>query len=272
MKQLIPYAFQVTSILAPELAANAAAELFIRPKRHPIGKNEAGFLSSARIETLQSGRKAYFWGSGPLVIFVHGWESRGSAFYKWIPLFANAGYQVMSWNGPAHGESPGIRTNAVEIAKSLEADLLELGVNIEALVGHSLGGVVVGLLSRRLEVSPNKIVIISSPAQVHGVFQRFQDQLRLSKKARMKFNLRFEIHTGYKIEDVGLATHDLSLKSQALIIHDIEDREVPFSDLEILKKAWSQSRFIATTGLGHRRILRDESVGHQIIEFLANSR
>ncbi len=76
------------------------------------------------------------------------------------------------------------------------------------------------------------------------------------------------VETGLTPSQASLADNDLSQKTETLLIHDIQDREVPFSDFEILQKAWVNSRFLATTGLGHRRILRDESVAHQIIEFL----
>ncbi len=267
MKHLIPFAFQVSSHVAPDLTAKVATELFLRPKRFPQSKRELDLLNSAKSETLQSGRKVYFWGEGPIVTFVHGWESRGSAFHKWIPLFVESGFQVMGWDGPAHGESPGNKTHAPEIAKSLHSDIQELGISIHALVGHSLGGVVVGLLTQLMQVPP-KIVILSSPAHVTSVFERYHDQIRLSLTARERFNERIRFLTGLTPSQASLADNDLSQKTETLLIHDIQDREVPFSDFEILQKTWLNSRFLATTGLGHRRILRDESVAHQIIEFL----
>jgi pimeloyl-ACP methyl ester carboxylesterase len=272
MKQLIPFAFQVTSQVAPDFAAKIAAELFLRPKRYPLSQKETELLKKSRTETLQSGRKVYFWGQGPsdgskTVTFVHGWESRGSAFHKWIPIFVENGFQVMAWDGPAHGESPGKRTHAPAIAKSLADDLKELGISPHAVVGHSLGGVVVGLLTKYLPV-PAKVVIISSPAHIAPVFQRFQDQIHLSNRAREKFNERFLRMTGKTFDEVSLSENDLSQKAETLLIHDLDDREVPFADFEQLKKSWKNSRFLATVGLGHRRILRDESVAHQIIEFL----
>lgn len=274
MKQLIPFAFQVSSHVAPDFTAKVATELFLRPKRYPHSQKEIDILHSARTETLQSGRKVYFWGEGPdksstkpIVTFVHGWESRGSAFHKWIPIFVQNGFTVMGWDGPAHGSSPGVRTHAPEIARSLHADITELGIPIYALVGHSLGGVVVGILSRLMPVPP-KIVILSAPAHVTSVFQRYHDQIRLSLTAREKFNERIKHLTGLTASEASLADNDLSEKTETLLIHDIHDREVPFSDFEVLHTAWKQSRFIATSGLGHRRILRDESVAHQIIDFL----
>ncbi len=45
-----------------------------------------------------------------------------------------------------------------------------------------------------------------------------------------------------------------------LIIHDTEDKEVHHRDGTLLAAAWPHAEFMSTTGLGHRRILRDEAV------------
>lgn len=270
MRQLIPLAFQVSSNVAPNLSAKVAAELFLRPRRIPLSQTEYDILGTAKVETLQSGRKVYFWNDqsgGPLVAFIHGWESRGAAFHKWIPLLVAEGFQVMSWDGPAHGDSPGTRTSAPAIAKAFAADLKELNVPLYGVVGHSLGGVVVGLLRRHLPLPP-KVVIISAPSRIAGVFDRYHDQIRLSKIARRSFQRLVESETGISVVDGSLINNDLSETSDTLLIHDLEDREVPFADFKELQAGWKNARCVATQGLGHRRILRDLSVGHHITDFL----
>lgn len=47
---------------------------------------------------------------------------------------------------------------------------------------------------------------------------------------------------------------------RALVIHDEGDREVPFDDGASIAAAWPGARLVQTTGLGHRKILRDEAV------------
>lgn len=270
MKQLIPVAFQISSQVAPSLSAKWAQELFLRPRRLPSNQKEEDILKLAQTETLQSGRKAYFWNQnsgGPLVVLVHGWESRASAFYKWIPILVNSGFQVMGWDGPAHGHSPGTKTNAYEVSKALAADLQELNVTPFGVVGHSLGGVAIGLLHRHLSL-PKKMVVVSAPSNISGVFDRFLNTIRLSGRARTLFVKQFEKTAGITLQEGSLQNFDMSEKSHTLVIHDTEDREVPFEDFHDLKKSWPKAHFLATDGLGHRRILRDEAVGFEIVEFL----
>lgn len=269
MRQLIPLAFQVSSNVAPDLSAKVACELFLRPRRLPWTPKETELLKEAQSETLQSGRKVYFWGAdktAPVVAFIHGWESRGTALHKWIPLLNEAGFRVMGWDGPAHGDSPGNRTTGVAMAKAFAADLNELSIPLYGLIGHSLGGVVTGLLSREITLPP-KVVILSAPSRLTEVSDRYNDQIRLSKKARRHFQRIVEEAAGLSFEDASLINNNVSEKTDTLVIHDIDDREVPFSDFKELQSAWKNARFVATQGLGHRRIIRDLTVGHQIIDF-----
>lgn len=45
-----------------------------------------------------------------------------------------------------------------------------------------------------------------------------------------------------------------------LIIHDRQDKEVPYAEGASLAEAWPTAELITTDGLGHQRILREEAV------------
>jgi pimeloyl-ACP methyl ester carboxylesterase len=51
-----------------------------------------------------------------------------------------------------------------------------------------------------------------------------------------------------------------------LVIHDEQDKDVPVSDGRLLVDLWPGARFQGTTGLGHRRILRDPGVIADIVQ------
>ncbi len=55
-----------------------------------------------------------------------------------------------------------------------------------------------------------------------------------------------------------------------LVIHDLEDREVPQDEGRSLVAAWPGSRLMATIGLGHNRILGDRSVADAAARFVTD--
>ena len=62
------------------------------------------------------------------------------------------------------------------------------------------------------------------------------------------------------------------LPVSGLIVHDRDDREVPYSEAEALSAAWPQAQLLATSGLGHSRVLGDATVVRAISEFLTATR
>jgi hypothetical protein len=52
------------------------------------------------------------------------------------------------------------------------------------------------------------------------------------------------------------------------VIHDRQDRVIPFEESQKLVRVWSGARLLQTEGLGHRRILGDSRVVAETCRFL----
>ena len=268
MKKLIPIFFKLLSILSPTLAAKLAAKLFTHPRRKPRADEEMQFLSTGKQITFKSGRKARVWGEGKVIWLVHGWESRGSTFYKLIPKLVANGYQAIAWDGPAHGDSSGKYSSVPENARALAEDvnqgLIEKPI---AFIGHSFGGATMAVLAK-LYPLPQKIVLASAPTQIRNVFTNFAKLIKLSAKATNIFIAHAENQTGYSLQEVSLTDNDLSQKSDVLIIHDKKDEVIPYADFEALKNAWQGGEFITTQNLGHRLTIKDDEILNKIVSFI----
>jgi pimeloyl-ACP methyl ester carboxylesterase len=83
-------------------------------------------------------------GSGPTVIFVHGWACDASFWRFQVPVFAR-NYRVIAIDLPGHGKStiPAQGFTMGLFAKALEAVRSEVAANRVVFVGHSLGCVVI---------------------------------------------------------------------------------------------------------------------------------
>jgi pimeloyl-ACP methyl ester carboxylesterase len=82
----------------------------------------------------------------------------------------------------------------------------------------------------------------------------------------MRRNLEARLEARW--DELHVATIARSLGTAALLFHDREDLDVPFTNAEEIASAWPGARLIATTGLGHRAILRDPVVVRRTVEFL----
>ena len=268
MKKLIPKFFKLLSFLNVKLAASLALKLFMHPRRIPRSAEEMNFLTTGRQITFKSQRKARVWGKGDTIWLLHGWESRGSTFYKFIPLLLEKGFQVIAWDAPAHGDSPGKTTNVPDYARSLAIDMNEnLFEQPVAILGHSFGGAALAVLSK-IHPMPPKTVICSAPTSVQNIFDNFAKMINLNDKAKEKFIKMAESKSGYSLFDGSLIANDISKTSDVLIIHDRQDDLIPFTNFEALQQSWLSGKFVATENLGHRLTIKDPEVLNIILNFL----
>ncbi|PCJ51107.1 MAG: hypothetical protein COA74_01195 [Gammaproteobacteria bacterium] len=268
IKRLIPVLFNSLSNIFPSLAAKIAMELFLTPGSAVRRPEEHELLKTAKEIRFASGCIGHSWGEGPVIFLCHGWGSRGTRFFNLIPKIVEQGYKVVVWDAPAHGFSPGKKTNLTDIAQSLANDLITSNITPVGFVGHSMGGVILGVMQKYHRPLPEKVVIVASPTRIPEVFERFFAMIKLSVKAQNIFTAKVKEETGHTYEDFSLVNCELGKNIQALIIHDTGDSEVPYSDFIALKELWDKSIFVTTEDLGHRRILDDQTVINKIVNYL----
>jgi len=138
---------------------------------------------------------------------------------------------------------------------------------VHGLVGHSLGGAAL-TLALRDGLAAERIVLLAAPADVIRFSTAFADHLRLPADARNAMRRNLEVRLNIRFDELHLPAIARSLRAAALLVHDREDYEVPFSHGEEIAAAWPGARLLPTTGLGHHAIMRDAEVVRQAVVFL----
>jgi pimeloyl-ACP methyl ester carboxylesterase len=261
--------FETLSVIAPRAAGALAVRLFGTPQRHHRPGWEREIYARGSRMQLGSNLAARSWGEprAPIVLLVHGWEGRGTQLGAFVGAFVIAGFRVIALDFPAHGDSTGRHTDLIECTEALRKVARDLGP-LAGIVAHSFGGAVTTLaIERGMDV--RAVVLVSSPSSVADVLARFGRMLGLGTRAMQAFRRGLEHRTGLKLADLEIYERAARLRVPALIVHDRDDRDVPFSDAERLAARWPTATLVATGGLGHRRILRDENVIERAVEFVA---
>lgn len=82
------------------------------------------------------------WGSGPPVVFSHGWPLNADAWDRQLKAVADAGYRAIAHDRRGHGRSTQTYTgnDMDHYADDLAVLLTELDLHDVVLVGHSTGG------------------------------------------------------------------------------------------------------------------------------------
>lgn len=270
--KFIRWAFPKIESIAPAVAHRFFVKLFFTPLNFKTPPNEEEIRQRADKFTITiSGNKkiqCYAWGHGPVVACVHGWAGRGTQFIKFIEPFNKAGYRIVAFDGPAHGQSEGRTTHLLEFKETL-FHLYESIGGIIAIIGHSFGGSA-GLYSIRHQLPVKIIVCISNPAIADDIINTYLRKLRASHAAGVFFKEYILRHYGIPFEEftslhfIKHVPSDLAV----LLVHDKDDKEVNVRNPQKLKELFPAASLYITEGLGHTRILKDEIVVDQCVTFI----
>jgi pimeloyl-ACP methyl ester carboxylesterase len=264
-------AFAALSGISPGLAARAGETLFLTPPPPARPERERRELAAWRrfeVDTETGRLAAWRTGHGPAVLLAHGWGGRGGQLAAFGPALAEAGCSAVTFDAPAHGESPGRHASVALFARTISA--VARAVGAQAVVGHSLGGAATALAVTR-GLSVRAAVLIGTPPSPASFFEAFGDEMRLGAAVRAAMQARIERRVGARFEDLDLPTvARRQPRLPMLVVHDRGDREVPFTSAAAIAGSWPGARLLGTTGLGHRRILRDEGVIRDSTSFVTD--
>jgi hypothetical protein len=274
--RLVRAALQAAFALSDAAGASLAERLFTSPRRHPRPPREQLTLATGHQFTIDVNLRsprwngartkvvAWRWGVGPTVLLVHGWEGRGSQLGAFVEPLVRAGLSVVTFDAPAHGDSPGSRLYLTDHADAV-IDVAKTVGPLHAIVAHSFGAPAVMLAHSRGNIDAPRNVFISPNAIVPESVDRFCKGVGLDDDERALFEQRLVDAAGISAKSWSLQQLLGARDASLLVVHDIDDREVPFAHGDRLAQLWPNATLEATQGLGHRRILRDPDVIARVV-------
>lgn len=208
------------------------------------------------------------------VVLVHGWSSRAAKMAAFVEPLLDAGFNVFTWDQPAHGKSDGSTTNIGQMGQSLRNTVREIGP-VYGLLTHSFGGMTavtaLGDAPESAAGPPFKVerlIMVSPMSNLYDLFVWWTEQMGVNEKARQLMHDRITKMVYYPWIDHTIATLMPDYSLPKLVIHCQDDKEISYEDSQSLSETLSDTQLILTSGLGHRRIRKDPDVIAQSIEFL----
>ena len=265
--------FTASAFFFPDLATTLAERMFLTPPRARDAAASALDLVDARSSFLEhKGRHIAMWRWGsreaPAVVLAHGWGGYAAQMRAFVFPLVQTGYRVIAYDQPAHGVSEGRLTGLPDFADVL-AEVAAWHGNVEAVVAHSLGGAAAALALANAKVSFKKVVLVSPPSDLVGYSRRFARWYWMPEAVRKGMQAAIEERYGVRWENLEVPRVAPRLTAQALVIHDRDDRLMPWTHGAAVARHWPDAKLMSTEGLGHRRILSDEHVTRAAAEFIA---
>lgn len=268
--------FRAGELVSPQLSARLARRMWFRvPPAPPAAKRARGFTPGERLEVTVDGRRiaAYAWGEGPVVLLAHGWSGWWQQLGLYIEPLVAAGFRVVAWDAPSHGDSAPGRygrgySAAPELAEGLRAVAASLGDDVHGIVAHSVGAMaaILGLLDG---VHAERVVLLAPSASGDDQVDFVASQLGWGQRTKSRTLALVERRYGISMSDFDLVT---AVAGQALppalILHDRDDTETPAASSERLAAAWPGARLELTTGLNHFKLLWSPTTVARTVAFL----
>lgn len=258
-------------LVAPRTAARRGVDMFCSPTPNDVA-DETDTVAGAQLTLLQvDGHELaiYVWGDPqqqPYVLMTHGWSDHALGHLAWVAALRTAGYAVVAFDQQAHGRSSGNKATLPDFVCNLLAVGWRYG-RAAAVIGHGLGGAAAAIaLSHGLEA--DRAILVAAQADPEEAISRFADRMGLSGAVRRRMIGMLEARTGVEMDSLQAHRTVPKIGRPALVVHDIDDTEVPWSEGERYARYWPHARLLTTTGLGHRRIANNAHVIASSLRFL----
>ena len=259
----------------PGFSARIAYRIWFSTRRFPTPLREQQWLRHASQSTFDCNGlpvALYQWGearpSVPSVVLVHGWNGRAAQMGAIAVQLVKAGYCALAVDLPAHGSTPGNRTDVLHMADVLR-QVIQQNAPVHGVVTHSFGLFPVAMLLQQGLVV-NRVVCLSPADNYRYLLEQYADAFELTPKIFTQLCRLIEKKYGADLwERISPSKNVAKLNLPALIIHDEDDNAVAVEHAIQLAHCWPGAQLIKTNKLGHQRILRDKQVIEKIVSHIA---
>lgn len=267
--KLVGTYLNILSYVSPDYAANKALHLFSKPRKGKLTLKHDAFLNTAKKEFLRYDDltiATYHWkGDKATILLVHGWESNSARWKRKIDAFIEEGFNVIALDAPAHGASGSKFFNALLYAEFI--NVVSKKHQPQIVIGHSVGGMAVVFFQQKYQLDTvQKMVLLGAPSEFEGVLKNYITLLGYNKTIEKGLSRVIINRFGAAPTDFSTSKFAKDIIAEGLIIHDVKDPIIPFSDAKLIKSNFKNSRLISTKGLGHS--LNNSKVTKSIVDFI----
>lgn len=272
MKKLILAGYKAyyasVSTMLPKIASSQALKLLFTVRK-PSSPPSCLPVAPEKILLKSSNAHLSIWkgNSNKTALLIHGWNGDLTQFTRIFDALREREYTIYGIHPRAHGPSRYTMSHPGFFIEAVTEASVWLGKNFDIAIGHSMGAGALGCVSSTVNIAKS-LVLISSPASFLDVISRFASALSLTGRAKPLFHIDVENYVGLGFE--ALEVHQLLGRSNipSLLVHDVADKQVPFSDAKKLFDANDNAHLLPMQNTGHTKILGDAKTVSQIFKWV----
>ena len=268
---LMPAARTLLGALPPACGIKLIDALATRTKPWGVSPLEQDAMRAATRLSLGRDAKhaAWSWGSGPLIVLVHGWGGRAAQMAPLATFLADRGFRAVTFDVTGHGDSPHRRTHWEWFIRDIAALTRALPAEVFAYVGHSAGGLSMMAARRTMGIRAQRYVCVCSPSYPWPFTESIRRKLQppaacmehYQRHVARMFDMTWpQLQAGDSFSDAG---------KELLLVYDTTDRYVSHEEGDKIKWLCPDATLVKTSAYGHARILAAAELAQSVASFLA---
>lgn len=205
----------------------------------------------------------------PPVLLVHGWAGRSAQMRNLGVALAAAGLRPVLIDLPAHGASSGTRSSLGHWSGALHDVQKALG-RFHSVIAHSAGALAAAhAIARGLDTGA--LVMIAPPSPPADVVRGVAAHWALPESWSVAMIQQMGLRGGVHLSEFDAHWFAPQLSLPTLIVHDAEDRVAPIAGAYRIAALSGSAVLQITEGLGHQKVLQDQSVAACVADYVARS-
>lgn len=270
---LVTLARYVTKVVPESTALSITRALATRTQRPPVSAREQEAMAQATKLHYGDDNKnvAWGWGSGPTVVFVHGWGGRAAQMAPLALHVAKLGFRSVALDVTGHGDSPERHTHWEYFIRDVAALSQSLHEEVYAYVGHSAGALTM-MAARNLKgIRAQRYVCIAAPSYPFPPIRVIQKRLNPRQRVLDRYKDYIASQFGTNWEQLQKGSSYAGVGPEMLLFYDETDRFVGHGEGDRIKSLCPGASLIKTKAHSHQKILGASELARAVGAFLTQT-
>ena len=255
--------------LAPNKMTRLMREKGFAIKPFHLSSGQRGLLQQAHsfyLEFNHNKIKVFEWGTGPVILLVHGWGGRALQLDAFITALLSKGYKVVAFDQKGHGESSSRFSSYPEIVRSTGLVAAHYANELHGVIAHSIGANSMFKVSEHID-RKLKIAAVAPVENFLEVLENMSMKLGIYEKLFAQVIRHIEADSGLLLADLNVLDYEKISRHDVLLVHDKFDRVNNVSASHAIHKNIPGSNLLQTEMLGHSRILGNQEVVDRVVAY-----
>jgi hypothetical protein len=253
--------------IAPDRVSKLMREIGFRVKPFHLSEDQRTLLQRAHsfyLEYNQNKIRVFEWGTGPVVLLVHGWAGRALQLDSFISALLSKGYKVVAFDQKGHGESSSEFSSFPEIVRGTNLVSAHYGHELYGVVAHSIGSNAMFKVSETF-ARKLKIAAVAPTGDILNVLDDIRVKMGIYQELLAHVVRLIEADSGLLLSDLNKLDYKKIARHDVLLVHDKYDKINKVNASHEIHRNLHGSSLMQTEMLGHSRILGNQAVVDRVV-------